>query len=63
MYGVNKLINKLRGDRMGKSHYKKSNGKNVFTDFKHHAKSWANSKRMRSRRTRQQFKSELRSDH
>lgn len=45
---------------MRKSYYKRLNGKNVFTDFKHHAKSWANSKRMRSRRIRQQLKSELR---
>ena len=38
--------------RMQKSQYKRSNGKNVFTDFKHHAKSWANSKRMRASRDR-----------
>ena len=45
---------------MRKSYYKQLNDKNVFTDFKHHAKSWANSKRMRSRRIRQQLKTELR---
>lgn len=37
---------------MQKSLFKRSNGKNVFTDFKHHAKSWSNSKRLRARMDR-----------
>jgi len=40
--------------------HKKFNGKNVFTDFKHHAKSWHNSKRLRARMLRQELKREVR---
>ena len=30
----------------------------LFTDFKHHAKSWKNSKKMRAKRERQMLKKE-----
>ena len=36
--------------------YKKLPLCGLFTDFKHHSKSWANSKRMRAKRERQMLK-------
>ena len=44
---------------MSRSTYKRFNLNGLFTDFKHHAKSWANSKKMRTKRERQKLKEEL----
>ena len=41
---------------MQKGLYKRSGLNGLFTDFKHHAKSWRNSKRMRAKRERQWLK-------
>lgn len=41
---------------MQKSLYKKNNLYGLFKDFKHHAKSYTNSKRMRARRERIRMK-------
>lgn len=38
--------------------YKKLPLCSLFTDFKHHAKSWKNSKKMRAKRERQMLKKE-----
>lgn len=38
--------------------YKKLSLWGLFTDFKHHAKSWKNSKKMRAKRERQMLKKE-----
>lgn len=38
--------------------YKKLPLCGLFTDFKHHAKSWKNSKKMRAKRERQMLKKE-----
>ena len=40
---------------MKKALYKRLGLDGLFTDFKHHAKSWANSKRMRTKRERQKL--------
>lgn len=44
---------------MNRSIHKRFNLNGLFTDFKHHAKSWANSKKMRTKRERQRLKEEL----
>ena len=46
---------------MQKGLYKRSGLDWLFTDFKHHAKSWKNSKKMRSKRERRWLK-KLRKD-
>lgn len=46
---------------MQKGLYKRSGLDWLFTDFKHHAKSWKNSKKMRSKRERRWLK-KLRED-
>jgi len=46
---------------MQKGIHKKSGLNLLFTDFKHHAKSWKNSKKMRTKRERQWLK-KLRKD-
>lgn len=46
---------------MQKGLYKRSGLEGLFTDFKHHARSWKNSKRMRAKRERQWLK-KLRKD-
>lgn len=45
-----------------KSFYKKLGLSSLFTDFKHHAASWRNSKRMRARRERLILKKWLRNE-
>ena len=46
---------------MQKGLFKKSGLEGLFTDFKHHARSWRNSKKMRAKRERQWLK-KLRKD-
>ena len=46
---------------MQKGLYKRSGLEGLFTDFKHHARSWRNSKKMRAKRERQWLK-KLRKD-
>ena len=41
---------------MQKGLFKKSGLEGLFTDFKHHARSWRNSKHMRAKRERQWLK-------
>lgn len=41
---------------MRRNEHKRFTGTNCFTDFKHHAKSWHNSKRLRSRMIRRKLK-------
>lgn len=41
---------------MQKGLYKRSGLEGLFTDFKHNARSWKNSKRMRAKRERQWLK-------
>ena len=41
---------------MEKSLYKKIKAKDCFTDFKHHASSWRNSKRIRKKSLRARIK-------
>lgn len=43
---------------MEKGLFKKLPLRWLFTDFKHHAKSWKNSKKMRAKRERQMLKKE-----
>lgn len=43
---------------MQKGLYKRFPLCGLFSDFKHHAKSWRNSKRMRAKRERQRLKKE-----
>ena len=45
-----------RAVTMHKGLYKRSGLDGLFTDFKHHAKSWRNSKHMRAKRERQWLK-------
>lgn len=47
------------GAYMQKGLYKRFPLCGLFTDFKHHAKSWRNSKRMRAKRERQMLKKEV----
>lgn len=44
---------------MQKGLYKRSGLEGLFTDFKHHARSWRNSKRMRAKRERKLLKKEI----
>ena len=39
--------------------YKKLKTKDVFTDFKHHASSWRNSKKLRQRNRRRKMKLDI----
>ena len=39
--------------------YKKLKTKDVFTDFKHHASSWRNSKKLRQRNRRKKMKLDI----
>ena len=41
---------------MNRNTHKKLGLDGLFSDFKHHAKSWKNSKRMRAKRERQRLK-------
>lgn len=45
---------------MQKGLYKRSGLDGLFTDFKHHARSWRNSKKMRVKRERQWLKKLIR---
>ena len=45
---------------MQKGLFKKSGLNWLFTDFKHHARSWGNSKKMRAKRERQWLKKLMR---
>lgn len=45
-----------------KSFHKKLGLSGLFTDFKHHSKSWRNSKKMRAKRERLIFKKWLRKE-
>ena len=47
---------------MQKGLYKRSGLEGLFTDFKHHARSWRNSKHMRTKRERQWLLKKLRKD-
>ena len=49
---------------MNRNEHKKFGLDGLFTDFKHHTKSWRNSKRMRAKRERQKLKpKEGKDDH
>lgn len=47
---------------MQKGLYKRSGLEGLFTDFKHHARSWRNSKRMRAKRERKLLKKEIKEE-
>ena len=55
------LMGNGRTVTMQKGLYKRSGLEGLFTDFKHHARSWRNSKKMRAKRERQWLK-KLRED-
>jgi len=50
------LMGSGRTVTMQKGLYKRSGLEGLFTDFKHHARSWRNSKKMRAKRERQWLK-------
>lgn len=58
---VNQTADAGRTVTMQKGLFKKNGLEGLFTDFKHHARSWRNSKKMRVKRERQWLK-KLRKD-
>lgn len=44
---------------MQKALYKKSKLEGLFTDYKHHSRSWKNSKKMRGKRERKMLNKEI----
>lgn len=53
---MGRILAMQRTVTMQKGLYKRSGLEGLFTDFKHHARSWRNSKRMRAKRERQWLK-------
>ena len=47
---------------MKRNEHKRFTGTNCFTDFKHHAKSWHNSKKLRGKMIRRRLKDNAESE-
>lgn len=52
----------MKGKTLMKTLHKRLGLNGLFTDFKHHSKSWRNSKKMRAKRERLIFKKWLRKE-